>query len=188
MKEDYSKFVEDAPKTDDLKELSELATELYLAELELAQKQEEAKAAQKKVQDIAEYQIPDKMMEIGILEFTTTSGIKLKIKDVVRTSIPLALREEAYKWLQDRGHGDLIKHNIVVGFGRDEEDAAKEFLTELDAKGMRTKDERKVESATLRKFVTDMLAEGSEVPKDLFGVYQFRQAKITGKPESQFGE
>ncbi len=185
---DYSKFTADAPTTNDLASLSSLANDLYIAELELLKQEEAVRAAQQAVRDIAEHKIPELMDEIGVSEFTTKSGIKLGVKDVVRASIPVARREEAYAWLDERGYGDLIKHNIVVGFGRGEEGQAKTLLHNLEVAGMRTKDERKVESATLRKLVTDLLKDGADIPMDMFGANQFRRAKITARPDSHFGE
>lgn len=178
----------DAPSTNSLAELSSLANDLYLAELEVAEAKIKLEEAQAKSDDISQQQIPQLMETIGIEEFTTTSGVKLSIKDILRAAPPAARRPEAYKWLEDNGFGDLIKRNIVVGFGRGEEDAAASLVQELDGKGLRTKDEIKVEAQTLKKWVKDRLAAGEAVPMDLFGVRQFKQAKITAKPESAFGD
>ena len=185
---DYSDFQKDAPQLDDLATLAQLAQDLYLAELKQAEAEDALKAAQRKVRDIGEHQIPELMDEIGIAEFTTKSGIKLSVKDNLRVSPPAARRQEAWDWLTERGFGDLVKHNVVVGFSRGEEDACTELLGRLHAQGLQTKDERKVEPSTLKKFVKGRLEEGAEMPLDLFGATQFRQTKITQKPTSAFGD
>jgi len=184
---DYSADLE-APSTDRLAELSSLANDLYLAELDVVERKRELEEAQAKADDISQQQIPQLMESIGIEEFTTTSGVKLSIKDIIRAAPPAARRAEAYAWLKEHGYGDLIKHNIIVGFGRDEEQDANDLAADLERKGLRTKDELKVESQTMKKFVKDRLAAGQAIPMDLFGVRQFKQAKITAKPESAFGD
>ena len=185
---DYSDFQAEAPSTDDLATLAGLANDLYLAELEVAQAQEALKEAQRKARDIGEHQIPELMDDIGIAEFTTKSGIKLSVKDNLRVSPPAARREEAWDWIEEHGYGDLVKRNVIVGFARDEGDQCEELLEDLDAKGLRTKEERKVESATLKKFIKERLEAGDDVPLDLFGTTQYKQTKITQKPESAFGD
>lgn len=185
---DYSDFQAEAPTVDSLSRLGALAQDLYLAELEQAQAEENLKAAQRKVRDISEHQIPELMDEVGVSEFTTKSGIKLAVTDNLRVSPPAARRQEAYDWLIERGYGDLVKHNVIIGFGRDEEATAMELINHLDEMGLRTKDERKVESQTLKKQIRELLAEGADVPLDLFGTTQYRQTKITQKPNSVFGD
>jgi len=185
---DYSKFQAEAPTNDELSTLSSLANDLYLAELELAQAEEVVRAAQRKVRDIGEHQIPELMDELGMAEFTTKSGIKISVKEDLRVGVPAARREEAWAWVIDKGYGDLVKHNVIIGFGRDEEDACLELMEDLDTRGLRTKDERKVEPATLKKFIKQRLAEGEDVPLDLFGATQYSKTKITQKPDSAFGD
>lgn len=184
---DYSDDLTE-PTSNDLAELSSLANDLYLAQLDVAEKKRELEEVQARADDIAQVQIPGLMETIGIEEFTTTSGVKLSIKQVLRAAPPAARRAEAYAYLRERGFGDLVKRNIVVGFGRGEEDAAAALVADLDGKGFRTKDEEKVEPQTLKKWVKDQLAAGVHVPADLFGVREFREAKITAKPESAFGD
>ena len=107
---------------------------------------------------------------------------------MLRASIPVARRPEAHEWLTDQGHGDLIKRNVTVGFGREESEAAQALFDQLVGDGLKVKDEQKVEPSTLKKFVKDQLEEGNAIPLDLFGAVQFRQAKITAKPKSEFGD
>ncbi len=184
----YEQFTSEAPDSDGVAQLGVLANDLFLAELKLLETQEKVREAQEAVKQIAEQQIPELMDELGMASFETKSGIKLLVKDVIRASIPKVRREEAYLWMNDRGHGDLIKHNVTIAFGRAEGEQAAITIAALEAEGLRVKDEKKVESSTLRKFVGDLLEDGKEVPMDLFGASQFRKASITSKPETIFGD
>lgn len=185
---DYSKFAAEAPSADSLAVLASLAEHLYLAEQEVELKTEELREAQRKLLYISGSQIPELMDEVGMSEFTTTSGIKIAVRDNLRVSPPAARRQEVYDWLEARGYGDLVKHNVTAGFGKEESAKAEELVGYLEGLGLPTKDERKVESQTLKKFVKEQLAEGNDIPLDLFGAHEFRQTKITAKPESVFGD
>jgi len=188
MTNDYSKFIDDAPDTDGLATLSSLATDLYLAEIAAAEAAEAAKEAQAAVRNIAEHRIPELMTQLGMAEFTTTSGIKLKVAPSVRASIPKARREEAHHWLDEHDEGGMIKNNVIVGFARDQGEDADHLIRELEDDGFNVKNEQKVESSTLRAWVRKQLEAGADIPMDLFGASKVDIAKITAKPESMFGE
>tara|TARA_R110002167_G_scaffold143958_2_gene333660 strand:- start:15206 stop:15769 length:564 start_codon:yes stop_codon:yes gene_type:complete len=177
-----------APANEGLAQLSQLATDLYLAEVRAAECAEVAKEANENVRRIAEGLIPDLMAELGIEEFKTTNGIKLKINPSYRASILKARREEAFAWLDENGEGSMIKHSIVAGFARDQDDEASSLMERLEADGFNVKDEEKVESSTLRAWVKRMLEEGKMIPMDLFGASKVDIAKITARPEEMFGE
>lgn len=177
-----------APANEGLAQLSQLATDLYLAEVRAAECAEVAKAANENVRRIAEGLIPELMAELGMEEFKTTSGISLSIKPSYRASILKARREEAYAWLDENGEGDMIKHSIVAGFARGQDESADELRERLEGEGFNVKDEEKIESSTLRAWVKRMLEEGKMIPMDLFGAAKVDIAKITARPESMFGE
>lgn len=184
----YKQFTSESPDSSQLVQLGDLANDLFLAELKLLEAQEKAREAQEAVRSIAEQQIPELMDEIGLASFETKSGIKLTVADVIRASIPKVRRDEAYEWMDAEGYGDLIKHNVTINFGRDEGERAEKLIAQLNCEGHRVKDERKVESSTLRKFVGDRLEEGADIPMDLFGAAQFRKAKIVSRPATIFGD
>ncbi len=186
----YAEFTDDAPDSSQLVQLGDLANDLFLAELRLQEAQEKAREAQALVNSIAEQQIPDLMDALGLASFETKSGVKLTVSDVIRASIPKVRREEAYKWMDDAGYGELIKHKVTISFGRDEGEEAECLLESLRSQNpdFPVTDEKKVESSTLRKFVGDRLSDGKKIPMDLFGVAQFRKAKIVSRPASIFGD
>tara|TARA_R110002167_G_scaffold93122_2_gene249844 strand:+ start:39710 stop:40261 length:552 start_codon:yes stop_codon:yes gene_type:complete len=176
------------PSSDGLAQLSQLAADLYLAETFAVEAMAIAKLRQQEADHIANVLIPELMEELGMEEFKTTSGIKLGIRDVYRASIPAARREEAYAWLDSQNEGSMIKHSVVTGFPRDRAEAAETLRAKLEAEGYTVKSAQKIEPATLKKWVKDRLEAGEVVPMDLFGAARFKQAKITARPESPFGE
>jgi hypothetical protein len=89
--------------------------------------------------------------------------------------------DEAFNWLRDNGHGDLIKNNVTLTFGRSEDAIAKQLVDELQQKGHNVKQAEKVEPMTLKAFVKEQIQKGKNVPSDLFGVYIANKTKITTK-------
>lgn len=169
----------DGPSKGDLAELALLAQRLHDAKLDAARAEEEFKRTQKVVTDLEEHLIPDKMAEVGLEKFTTTTGFKIEVKETIRASIPVAKRDDAFQWLEDNGHGGLIKRTVVVGFDRDQEEKAKELRVQLEREFENVKTDRKVEPSTLRAFIAERLRAEEDIPLPLFGAYRQRTAKVT---------
>jgi hypothetical protein len=83
------------------------------------------------------------------------------------------------QWLDDHGHGGIIKRNITVGFNRDQEGDASVLQDELSDRFENVKADRKVEPSTLRAFIADQLEAGAAVPLDLFGAWEQRVARVS---------
>jgi len=152
--------------------------DLWEAEKEAARLEEELKEAKAKVRRIAEEQIPKTFEDMGMDDESVVSvgGIKVSIKQSVHASPKAARRDEMYDWLEEHGHGGLIKRTGVFKTGKDQEKKFKRWIKSIKTyPGMF---ERKVESATLRAFVNDQLKQGTEIPMDLFGAYTRRIAEI----------
>jgi len=169
---------QDAPAEEDLGRLAELAKEQFAAEQEVARCEKALKAAKKKFADIAEGQIPDLMAKIDVKEFSTASGLRIKIRRIIRASVPVANRARAYKWLDTHGQSGMIKRSVIVGFNREEQKAAEALLKRLRPKFENVRQEQKVESATLRGFIREQIDAGKKVPMELFGAAEVRVAKI----------
>ena len=77
------------------------------------------------LRDIAEKQLPELMLSLGIREFKLTDGSSLVIKKFYQASISDEKRNLAFTWLRDNNHDDLIKHEFTAVFGKGEDAAAK---------------------------------------------------------------
>lgn len=180
---DYSEYKQ-APAGGDLAALSKLAEELSEAQAQVEVLSAALEIAQKRVTDISEHQLPELMDAVGLETITTQSGLVVQMKNVVRASIPLARRGEAMEWLEQNGHGAMIKREVSVSFGRDQQDEAKKLMNDLSGE-YDVKADSRVESSTLRAWVAEQLEAGNEVPQDLFGVFQQRQAKVALPKETK---
>ena len=112
---------------------------------------------------------------------TLKDGSTVEVKQLVQASITEANRETAYKWLRDNGHGDLIKNQVTVAFGRGEDNVAENFINDAKSLGLEPAQKMKVEPQTLKVFVREKLEEGVEVPEDVFSIFVGSQTKIRKK-------
>ena len=64
------------------------------------------------------------MKEMSLSSLKLADGSSVEVKPIYGASIPIAKREEAFNWLRQNGLGDLIKNEVIVSFGRNEDDKA----------------------------------------------------------------
>ena len=125
--------------------------------------------------------IPNLMHKAGVSLIKLKDGSAVEVKPFYAARIPLSKVGEAFTWLRDNGHGDLIKNNVLITFRCQQDNEAKSLVAELREKGHNVKQAEKVESMTLKAFVREQIQDGKNVPADLFGVYVASKTKITTK-------
>ena len=130
---------------------------------------------------LSEQTIPNLMQQAGVSLIKLKDGSSVEIKPFYAARIPSSKVEEAFEWLRTNGHGDLIKNNVMLTFGRKQDNEAKSLVAELREKGHNVKQAEKVEPMTLKAFVKEQIQDGKNVPSDLFGVYVASKTKITTK-------
>jgi hypothetical protein len=118
---------------------------------------------------LREETIPAAMQELGLTQLTLTTGEKLTIKPEVYASIPEANQVAALKWLEDHGFGGLIKVTVAAQYGRGEAAVAQELAAELAERGIVVDFDQTVHPQTLKAFLREQLAEGKDIPLELFG-------------------
>ncbi len=181
MTDSYAEFQTDKLDTDKLTGLTNLVTTMREEETAVADLEAKLKHAKERLRDVAERQIPDLMDEVGLKDFVTSEGLKVTIKRTIRASIPTGNKESAMAWLDDHGHGALIKRMVNVAFNPDEEDKAAALMQDLKSDFPMVKTDRRVESATLRAFIREKIEAGDEIPLELFGAWEQRIAKVEVK-------
>ena len=130
---------------------------------------------------LSEQDIPNLMQKAGASSIKLTDGTAVEIKPYYGARIPASRTEEAFDWLRENNFADLIKNNVTLTFGRNEDNMAKSLVDDLRNKGHNVKQAEKVEPMTLKAFVREQIEKGKDVPADLFGVYVATRTKITTK-------
>ena len=111
------------------------------------------------------------MEERGVKSIKMSDGNSVDIKPFYTGSISRDNQEEAFKWLRDNGYDDIIKNQVVLKFGRAEDEKADQIYSDLASKGLDADRNIKVEPMTLKGFIREMIENGKDIPMETFGVY-----------------
>ncbi len=164
--------------------LKALGAKLKAAYDKVEAAEEALKESKKELELVAQTTVPEALENMGLEEFTVEDIGRIVVNEKIRAAPPAKRRAEAYKWLIENGHGDIVKTHVVTSFDRSEIDDAQALLAELQGKFTATKLDTKVEGATMTAWVKGQLDDGKEFPLDLFGVHQFKTAEIK-KPRAK---
>lgn len=178
----YDEFQE-KPRDELMRQISEAALAQLEAEKEVEQAKEILSLKEQNLRHISQSLLPKLADEAGLQDKFTVNGITIVIKEDVRANISEENRPEALAWLEEHQHGDLIKREFKVVFGRDQEDWAAKFEKQLQESEQPLNYELKrgVHASTLTSFVKAQTAEGQDIPVKLFGVVRQRVSKIKVK-------
>ena len=168
-------------KTDDAHLLSAQVTKLQGLEDELASKETELKKLKKNIELISGEVIPTMMQEMNISTLKLADGSAVEVKPIYGASISIDKKEEAFNWLRTNGLGDLIKNEVIVSFGRNEDAKAAEYAVLAQGKGYQPIHKLKVEPMTLKALVRERIESGKDMPTELFNVFSGNRTKITRK-------
>ena len=139
------------------------------------------KDLKKEYQRISGEVIPTMMSEMGLAELKLQDGSHLKVSTTYRATITEANKETAFNWLRENGLGDIIKNEISVSFGRNEDNKAADYANLASERGYQPTQKLKVEPMTLKALVRERIEAGKEMPTELFNVFVGNKTTIKRK-------
>ena len=168
-------------KTDNIQSLADQVERLEDLQKRLELQEENMKNTKKELEHISGEVIPTMMSEMGLSHLKLMDGSSVDVKPNYSATITVANREAAFNWLRQNGLGDIIKNEISVSFGRNEDNKAADYA-EL-AKGHRFEPTQKlkVEPMTLKALVRERLEAGKEMPTEIFNVFVGNKTTIKRK-------
>lgn len=166
------------PSLDGLGRASALAQTLQKLELQHTALLEEAAELAKQIAKLSEQDIPALFDELKMREVTLSNGRTLSLKNIYVGKIPEDKKDDAYEWLEDHGHGDVVKTKVEAQFGMGELETAKKLAKELEAKGFIVNAGRSVHASTLGKLVKTVYMAGGTLPSELFTPNVLRRAQL----------
>ncbi len=169
---------ETTPTDDSLKVIADLANRQLDLEKEIEELETKLKEKNEQLTQVQERDLPEAMMECGISEFKLVDGSKVTVKPYYQASPPKDKYEEAMAWLRNNGHGDLIKNDVTVSFGKGEDERACDFKDFLSKHGTSYTDKTGVHPQTFKAFVREQVETGKNLPFDLLGIYIGQKASI----------
>lgn len=137
----------------------------------------------KELKRLEEEVIPDLLSAAGTQEFTTNSGLKVKLEQKVYASLPKddLKRTAALTAVREAGGESIIKNTLTAQFGKGEGQraiAAQQALSAIDVAALLKED---IHHSTYAAWINERMKNGDPVDLDALGAYLRRFAKIERK-------
>jgi len=168
-------------KTDNIQSLADQVERLNNMQKKLALEEENIKKTKKELEHVSGEIIPTMMSEMGLSHLKLMDGSSVDVKPNYSASITIANREAAFNWLRNNGLGDIIKNEILVSFGRNEDNKAADYAALARERGFQPTQKLKVEPMTLKALVRERIEAGKELPTELFNVFVGNKTTIKKK-------
>ena len=184
MSEELQKmFIKDAPQDVDnltgAENLSDLVLQLQKLEDEVKNDEEALKRKKQQIDKISGIAIPEIMQTMKLKTMKLSDGSGIEIKEIYSATIPVANKEGAFTWLRENGLGDLIKNEVTVAFGRNEDNKASEYADLARGRGYQPSQKLKVEPMTLKALFRERSENNQELPAEHFNLFKGNRTKIT---------
>jgi len=161
-----------------LTSVAALARTIRDKEAKISDLEQTLKDEKKTLLKLTDEEMPSMLAEIGMSSFALDDGSTVEVKQTYGASILVDKRPEAYDWLRDHGHDDIIKNTVLCQFGRGEDDKANAFSAFAEQEGFVPTQKTEIHPQTLRAFVKERCEAGEEFPMELFGAYVGQRAVI----------
>jgi|TARA_R100001463_G_scaffold7402_2_gene23320 hypothetical protein len=165
-------------KTENIQSLADQVEKLESLQERLELQEENIKNTKKQMDHLSGEVIPTMMSEMGLSELKLQDGSHLKVATSYKASITEANKEAAFNWLRDNGLGDIIKNEILVAFGRNEDNKAADYAELAKGQGFQPTQKMKVEPMTLKALVRERIEAGKDLPTEIFSVFTENKTTI----------
>ncbi len=178
---DYSGLEDDqaADQTDVLGRISVLADKMHDIDKQIAESELKTKKLKAEHEQIAVEQLPELFEQVGMSELKTRSGLPLKLKNKVHTNISKGRKPTAIAWLDANGQGGMVKRCVIIDFDKTQEEKVAALIRLIGKGWPNNRTELDVHASTVKAFVTRQLADGKEIPADIFGIHCVDVVEIT---------
>ena len=168
-------------KTTNINKLADKIKELQAQQEQLQIQEDAVKQKKKDIEYLSGEVIPTMLSEMGLSYLKLQDGSSVEVKTNYSATITQAKKAEAFNWLRENGLGDIIKNEISVSFGRNEDNKAADYAELAKSRGLDPMQKLKVEPMTLKALVRERLEAGKEMPTELFNIYVGNKTTIKRK-------
>ena len=168
-------------KSENIKSLSNEVQKMESLAKEIEDIEENLKKKKKDLDVISAEVIPTMMSEMGLSQLKLMDGSMIDVKPFYNATITVANKESAFNWLRQNGLGDIIKNEMVVSFGRGEDNKAAQYAELAKSQGLQPAQKLKVEPMTLKALVRQRIEAGQEMPTDIFSIFVGNKTTIKRK-------
>jgi len=174
---------------DDLKSLTEMIDNMLKNEKAIEDTKSALKVLEQAQRQLSEVDIPTKMKEIGMKEFVTNKGDKIKIKSFYTGYIPTIKaclksqelaerRQKCIDYLSKDENSSLVKNELSISFSKTQDNEAKDLKAELEKKGYAPTLNESVNANSLKSHINVVKEKGLEFDDELFKVFLKTETKI----------
>ena len=185
---------EEAPESDvgELSRIRHLAAQLVASKAAVEEIEATLVKAKAAMLEIEETTLPQAMLGVGMRSFALEDGSTLELKIEHYGSITQEKTFKVLKWLEEHGHGSLIKRTFTVAFGKGDKELADQLMALLKAEYSKSKitDKQGVHHTTLKAFIREQIAQAAKAGAekwvdgseefDLFSIHTRRYAQLSG--------
>ena len=168
-------------KTENIRSLADQVERLEILNQDIEKAEKDLKQKKKNLEYLSGEIIPTMMSEMGLSHLKLMDGSSVDVKPNYSANITIANREAAFNWLRNNGLGDIIKNEISVSFGRNEDNKAADYAVLAKGQGFQPTQKLKVEPMTLKALVRERIEAGKEMPTELFNVFVGNKTTIKRK-------
>jgi|TARA_E500000318_G_scaffold93338_1_gene92378 hypothetical protein len=168
-------------KTDEVTEISQACNKLSSQNKKIEDLEALLKKEQEESRRLSEEVIPTLMQQAGVSSIKLEDGSAVTVSPYYYAKIPEDKKNDAFAWLRSNNHGDLIKNNVSVSFGKGEDSDAAKLKATLEKQGLVVDQKQDIHWQTLRGFVREQMEKNQNIPSEMFGLYVANRTKITNK-------
>ncbi len=168
-------------KTDNIQSLADQVEKLNSLQARIELQEDNLKNSKKEFDHLSGEIIPTMMAEMGLSHLKLMDGSSVDVKPNYSASITIANRDAAFNWLRENVLGDIIKNEISVSFGRNEDNKAADYAALAEERGFQPTQKLKVEPMTLKALVRERIEAGKDMPTELFNIFVGNKTTIKRK-------
>ena len=178
MEQDQTEVIK---STTNIKTLSDEVLKLRALEDQLKIMEEALKTRKKEIDRISGEIIPTMLSEMGLSQLKLADGSSVDVRPFYSATISAQNKDRAYNWLRTNGLGDIIKNEISVSFGRNEDNKAANYAELAKSNGYQPTQKLKVEPMTLKALVRERIEAGKDMPTEIFNIFVGNKTTIKRK-------
>ena len=163
MEQDQTEVIK---STTNIKTLSDQVLKLRAMEDQLKIMEDALKTKKKEIDRVSGEVIPTMLSEMGLSQLKLADGSSVDVKPFYSATISAQNKDRAYSWLRTNGLGDIIKNDISVSFGRNEDNKAADYAALAQERGFQPTQKLKVEPMTLKALVRERIEGGKSLPTE----------------------
>jgi hypothetical protein len=171
-------YEENLPSNAEVKEIADLAQIQISRQKRVEELEGSLKSANEALRKVQEVDLPAAMQQAGVSEIKLPNGMKISIKAGFSASVPKDRKQEVCQWLRSNGFGDIVSEDVVVTFGRGEEELAAVAAKRLVEMGYQPTLTTDVNTARLKSLISEQVAKGKDIPLEFLGAVQWTKSII----------